>query len=567
MRIYLLLLLVLMCCQSGFGQSAAETNPGLPFRPHILWLVAEDLSPVLPMYGDSTVETPNLSRLAREGVVFTHFFSPSGVCAPSRAAIATGMYPTAIGAQHMRTMGFGPYMPEGVPPYECVPPPFVKMHSEYLRELGYFCTNNPKEDYQFRRSVVAWDQNGPAGHWRNRAPGQPFFSIFNFGITHESMVWGQAKDSLWVPSDLKVPVPPYLPDTEPALTDIRRVYSNVKVMDFQVGQILAQLEADGLLDSTIIFWYGDHGGPLPRQKRAMYDSGIRLPMIVRFPNGWKAGTEDHRMLSFIDLLPTLVSLAGEEPPAEVNGKAFYGPYAVRKSREMIFAASDRFDEHTDRQRVVRTRQYKYIFNASPEKPMYMPLAFREQMGIMQEMLRLRDAGLLTPEQALWFQETKPREELYDLEKDPYELNNLAENSEYAKVLKTLRAACRDWLDGTGDLGAIPEAQMVAAMWPDLKQPQTAPPLVTRTEAGWVITSSEEGASVGYQWVTPGATVLLERRETPYGAMESFQVQDGGTKTELPAWQIPRGAIPDQPGRQLVAIAHRLGWMPSEVVSP
>ncbi|MDP5169014.1 MAG: sulfatase-like hydrolase/transferase, partial [Bacteroidia bacterium] len=184
------LLCVLVGCDPAPTSVAVNPyDPGLDFRPNILWLVAEDLSPILPMYGDSTVETPNLSRLAAEGVVYDNFFSPSGVCSPSRAAIATGMYPSSIGAHHMRTLSFGPYSPEGIPFYECVPPPFVKMHSEYMRELGYYCTNNPKEDYQFRKSLMAWDESSMKAHWRNRPNEAPFFSIFNFMVTHESQVW------------------------------------------------------------------------------------------------------------------------------------------------------------------------------------------------------------------------------------------------------------------------------------------------------------------------------------------------------------------------------------------
>jgi arylsulfatase A-like enzyme len=199
------------------------------------------------------------------------------------------MYQNHIGAQHMRTGGNPQYMPPGVVPYEAVPPPSVKMHSQYLREAGYYTTNNAKEDYQFDKPVTAWDESSRDAHWRNRAPGQPFFAIFNFGITHESQVWGRANDSLWVDEDLDVPVPPYLPDNEVGRRDVRQVYSNIKQMDAQVGEILKQLEEDGLMDETIIFWYADHGGPLPRQKRLLDDSGMRLPLIVRYPDQRRAG--------------------------------------------------------------------------------------------------------------------------------------------------------------------------------------------------------------------------------------------------------------------------------------
>ena len=191
-----------------------EYDLELDFQPNILWIVAEDLSPIIPPFGDSTITTPNLSRLADEGIRYTHFFSPSGVCAPSRAAIATGMYHNSIGAHHMRTRGPKNHLPEGVVPYEAMPPAGVKMHGEHMRMAGYYATNNAKEDYQFTKPVTAWDESSRKAHWKNRKPGQPFFAIFNLGITHESQVWERAKDSLWVPEDLDVTLPPYLPNNE-----------------------------------------------------------------------------------------------------------------------------------------------------------------------------------------------------------------------------------------------------------------------------------------------------------------------------------------------------------------
>lgn len=271
-------------CVAEFEQ--VDIGPNLPERPNIVWIVAEDLSPIIPPYGDNTVETPNLSRLAAQGIRYTQVFSTSGVCAPSRAALALGAYQNRVGAHHMRTTSVVDEGPEGLMPYEAVPAPEMKMHSQYFREAGYYTSNNAKEDYQFRKPLTAWDESSRDAHWRNRAPGQPFFSIFNLGITHESQVWVQQENSLLVDENLEVPIPPYLPDTEIAARDIRQVYSNIVAMDQQVGEILQQLEEDGLLESTVIFFYSDHGGPLPRQKRLLYDSGLQVPMIVRFPDEW-----------------------------------------------------------------------------------------------------------------------------------------------------------------------------------------------------------------------------------------------------------------------------------------
>lgn len=560
------MLVLLSCCDSADQATSilSSKSPRLPFQPHILWIVAEDLSPILPMYGDSTVETPNLSRLAAEGIVFDQFFSPSGVCAPSRAAIATGMYPSRIGANNMRTLGPPQYMPEGIPSYECLPPVGTKMHAEYLRELGYYTTNNAKEDYQFRPSLLAWDESSRQAHWRNREPGQPFFAIFNLGVTHESQVWARAEDSLWVADDLEVPVPPYLPSTEKAKRDIRQVYSNVKTMDAQVGEILAQLEEDGLLDSTIIFWYGDHGGPLPRQKRLMYDSGIKVPMVVRFPDQWNAGSREERMTSFLDLLPTIVSLAGEKPPEQIDGKAFYGPFTDDSDREIVFAASDRFDEAYDMRRAARTKEFKYIRNFYPERPMYTPVAYREKMPIMQELLRLRDEGQLSPEQALWFREQKPEEELYDLVTDPHELNNLATDSGYTSQLEKLRKACSDWMDEIEDLGLIPEEEYVLSIWPDKQQPTTSVPTVTDTEGGIQVEPGKDQGSVGYILLTSEETIEWIRTKTWYGFRERYMKITPRDSLEI-SWNIMPDQLPVSQDQRVGIVEHRLGYRPSEIV--
>ncbi|MGI9543391.1 MAG: sulfatase family protein, partial [Cyclobacteriaceae bacterium] len=375
----------------------------LPDRPNILWLVAEDLGPYISPFGDSTAYTPNLDRLAAQGVCFDNFYSPSGVCAPSRAAIATGMYPTRIGANHMRT---GPWyagdvpedrireytaraLPAGLTSYDAIPPPEVKMMSEVLRRAGYYCTNNAKQDYQFRKPVTAWDESSKEAHWRKRAPGQPFFSVFNFEVTHESRIWNKAEDSLWIDPSKPIPIPPYLPDTEVGQKDVRRMYSNIMEMDHQVGEVLDQLEEDGELENTIIFWYTDHGGPLPRMKRLLYDSGIKVPMIIRFPGEQMAGTRNDDLLSFIDFAPTVMSLAGINPPVYLDGQAFLGDYQAEEKRKYIHAAADRFDETYDTNRAVRDKQYKYIRYYQTDLPMFLHVDYRDQMAIMQELYRLR----------------------------------------------------------------------------------------------------------------------------------------------------------------------------------
>lgn len=495
-------------------------------RPNVLWLVTEDMSAWIPPFGDSTIETPNLSRLAAEGIIFPRVFSPSGVCAPSRAAIATGMYPSSIGANHMRTNSYTEVT--GLPPYEAVPPAEVHMMSEYLRKAGYYCSNNSKKDYQFKDPVTAWDESGNYAHWRNRAEGQPFFSIFNFTVTHESGLFEpygyrqnefrhyQAGDTSFVAGawdakttdaetnphvakDLDFPIPPYLPETDSVRRDMWKMYNNIAEMDQQLGAILDQLEADGLLDSTIIFFYGDHGGPLPRQKRLIYDSGLNTPMIIRFPGKWRAGSEDGQLVSFIDFAPTVMSLVGIEPPAYMQGQAFLGEFKAPQPRQYIHAAADRFDGFTDAIRAVRDQRFKYIRNYRPEQGYYLPVVYRERIPTMRELLRRREAGTLNEYQAQWFRGNKPREELFDCDNDPHELHNLAEDPEYADKLAELQSEMDRWLKAIGDQPNLPEAELVSQLWDGREtQPETADPEITIDGGTVSISCSTEGASIGYK---------------------------------------------------------------------
>lgn len=533
-------LTALLVCACDAPHQALTDQPALPDRPNILWLVAEDLSPIIPAFGDDTVATPNLDRLAAEGVRYTRVFSTSGVCAPSRAALATGMYQNRIGAQHMRTTNVSGFGVDGLIPYEAVPPPFVKMHSQYFREAGYYTSNNAKEDYQFRKAVTAWDDSSRTAHWRNRGLDQPFFSVFNFNITHESQIWVQAENPLRVPEDLEVPIPPYLPDTAVAQRDVRQVYSNIVAMDEQVGQILEELEQDGLLESTVIFWYSDHGGPLPRQKRLLYDAGLQVPMIIRYPDRWRAGELDDQLISFVDFKSTALSLAGIEPPEYVDGRAFAGEFQSSESRQYIHAAADRFDRQYDTIRAVRDDRFKYLRNYHPERGYYLPLTYREQMPIMQELLRLRDQNGLTEAQSQWFRESKPAEELFDTLADPHELTNLALDPAYSDKLLELRAELDRWLSDFDDKGMMPEPDLINEIWPDMEQPVTSSPTASRQYDRVVLSSLTPGANIGYQMLGPA---------------EEF----GST------WQVYTEPLELLPGMRLIAIAHRIGYQPSSMI--
>jgi len=560
MRLFSIHFIGLLSCNPDVNHSNRKIqkqntiNPKLDIRPNILWLVAEDLSPNIPSFGDSTIITPTLDKLASSGVCYDNFFSPHPVCAPARASIITGMYANHIAASHMRT---GPwfsdnvsqevidrmavYWPEGIRPYEAVPPPEVKMFTEYLRAAGYYCTNNAKQDYQFRKTMTAWDDSGNNAHWRNRPEGKPFFSVFNFEVTHESRIWSKAEDSLWLSKNLEIPVPPYLPDTEVGRKDIRRMYSNILEMDAQVGEILDQLDKDGLMDSTIIMWYTDHGGLLPRQKRLLYDAGLKVPMIIRFPEKQFSGMRDNRMISFIDLAPTILSLVGIEPKQYMDGKAFLGEFMRENEPQYVFGASDRFDEVYDRNRSVRDKQFKYIRYYMPEKPMFLDVSYRNQMPIMQELLGLRDNGELTEAQSLWFRLQKPDEELFDVLNDPHEIHDLSKDLTYADKLAELRQACDHWVNSINDTGMQDELNLVEEIWPGQIQPITADPVLTQFGILIEITCETEGASIGYKLIGPN---------------------DDPNKM---SWAIYTKAIEIPKGSELIANAHRLGYKRSKEV--
>ena len=512
----------------------------LPESPNILWIVAEDLSPIIPPFGDLTVDTPNLTRLADEGVRYTRVFSTSGVCAPSRASIATGMYQNRIGAHHMRTTSVVGEGPAGLIPYEAVPPSYVKMQSQYFREAGYYTSNNAKEDYQFRKPVTAWDDSSPQAHWRNRASGQPFFSIFNIGITHESQVWRQRDNPLLLANDAEVPIPPYLPETDIAVRDIRQVYSNIIAMDREIGKLLSQLEEDDLVDDTIIFFYSDHGGPLPRQKRLLYDSGIRVPLIIRFPGKWRAGEIDDQLISFVDFKSTTLSLAGIEPPAYSDGRAFLGDFVETPTREYIHAAADRFDNEYDTIRAVRDSRYKYLRNYNLDKAYYLPLPYREQMPIMRELLQLNEQGKLNRFQAQWFREQKPLEELFDTEIDPYELENLAQDPAYSNKLKELSDELDSWLLEVDDLGFTPENELIEHFWPGGVQPVTEVPSMSIIDGEIHISSATAGANIAFQ--------VIRLDQAP------------GSR-----WQVYTNPVKVIPTRRVIAIAHRIGFVPSQKI--
>lgn len=432
--------------------------PQEPARPNILWITCEDISPNVGCYGDDYAYTPNIDRLATQGVRYTQAFAPIGVCAPSRSTLILGTFASSAGTHHMRCNG-----PR---------PAYLRCFPEYLRDAGWYCSNNEKTDYNFPAPKAAWDESSRKAHWRNRKPGQRFFSVFNIVTCHESQIrlpeaQYQKRTADYTPKERhdpsKAPIPPYHPDTPEVRRDWARYADMITYMDRDVGMTLKQLEEDGLADDTIVFYFSDHGAGMPRSKRWLYDSSLRVPMIVRFPEKWKhlapsaPGTTSDRLISFVDYGPTVLSLAGVKVPAHMQGKPFLGE-AAEKPREFIHGFRDRMDDRYDQLRAVRDRKYKYIRNYRPDQPWAQYISYMYEMPTMKTWQRLHDEGKLNDVQDRFFR-TKPAEELYDTEADPWEIRNLAEDPARRETLDRMRAELRRWMIEIRDLGFLPEAEL------------------------------------------------------------------------------------------------------------
>jgi arylsulfatase A-like enzyme len=453
---------------AGIGAAAlatrtrAEAKGGAP-RPNILWIVSEDNNPYMGCYGDKLARTPTLDGLARQGVLYENCFSQAPVCAPSRFTLITGMYAPSCGpAEHMRAQGKIPKDLRGFP--------------AYLREAGYYCTNNSKTDYNSPINIKdAWDESSNQAHWRNRASpgvagfrpgeagpqGKPFFAVFNHGVTHESSLHG--KDYARPPDGTdpaKVVLPAYHPDTPEFRTDRAHYYDQMAKLDGQVAKLLKDLEDDGLAEDTIVFYYGDNGGILPRSKRFCYDSGLHVPLIVRYPKKFQSlapgapGSRVDAPVSFVDFAPTVLSLAGVTIPKYMQGHAFAGPQNAGP-QEFAFSFRNRMDERYDFVRTVRDKRYRYIRNYLPQVIWGQHVAYLWQMRSTQVWDQMNREGKLVGPQKFFWQE-KPEEELYDLQQDPSEVKNLAAAPEHQDRLKRMRAALREHLLAVRDNGFIPE---------------------------------------------------------------------------------------------------------------
>lgn len=538
--------------------------------PNVLLIVAEDLGPRIGAFGDPVARTPRLDQLARQGVRYTNVFTAAGVCAPSRAALITAMHPIAWGGQHMRTST----RPAGG--YAAVPPPEVRAFPELLRSAGHYTYNVQKTDYQLGGTLgggpfTIWDASG----WRVDGDDWPadrsFFGMVNLGVTHESGVFaplghwphsaihavmqlarafqytgfvGGSGSELPTTDPSRVALPPYYPDHPAVRGDLARHYDNIAKLDAQVGALLDRLEASGLAESTIVIWTTDHGDGLPRAKRELYDTGLHVPMIIRYPAahrppGAVPGGIDERLISFVDLGPTILEWMDTPVPGQVHGRSFASPAAP--GRRYVYAQRDRIDEIVDRQRAVRDERFKYIRSWHPEIPGGHRLAFRDNQDGMRALWELLEAGQLDAQQRLWF-EPVAVERLYDTRSDPHELIDLAGDPAHAETLTRLRGALDRWLARVGDTSEEPEDRMAERFWPGGEQPRTLAPRITLANGRIELDSPTPGASIGYR-VRPAETWSLYTQAIALQPLaghriEAKAVRYGYAESEITSWHAP-----------------------------
>lgn len=539
-------------------------------KPSVVWIVCEDISPFLKSYGDSIAKTPNLDSLARDAVLFTKAYTTAGVCAPSRSSIITGMHAISIGTQHMRTLSSSAFfMPQGLPSYSAVLPEYVKAFPEYLRAKGYYTTNNHKEDYQFEEPVTVWDDSSPAASYKYRPKNSPFFSVFNLAITHESKLMVPPDSIGFDPNDMKLP--PYYLDTETIRKDMAVLYTRIEQMDRAVGEIVGGLKKDKVYDDSYVIFFSDHGGCLPWTKREILERGTHIPLIVKYPKNRFPGTKDDRLVSTVDLAPTMLSIAGIEPPDHLQGTAFLGPFKKKEERKYVFAARDRMANKYDRVRSVSDGDFRYVYNFMPELPKYQDLQYRKGIPTMKEILELHEMGRLdNPHLLDWFAKNKPTEELYHTKMDPNEVRNLSDEPQYAAKKKELKEALFDWIAEVGDLSSIPEKEMVFNNWwkNNKGPPKTSPPKVIRNKKGYTIECGTKGASIGYRIVDQNYQVLNSKRKTESWDFD-YTIDQNKTVDSVDVsqpWKVYQGeTIKLEKGQTLLINAHRIGYLPSEAI--
>ncbi|MEL6105061.1 MAG: sulfatase [Planctomycetota bacterium] len=434
-------------------------------RPNIVWIVVDDMSCHFGFQGESLVETPNVDRLAREGVVFSNAYATAPVCSTFRSALITGMYQTTIGAHHHRSSR-GKLKIELSDGVRTVP--------ELFREAGYFTTNTDaegkrpgKEDYNF---VYRREQLYDGVDYNRRKPGQPFFAQFQLkGGKHRNgeASWDKTRSEL--EDDLvdraSVRLPPYYPDHPVIREDWAQYLDSVRYTDIEVGRILARLKEDGAIDNTVVFFVTDHGISHARGKQFLYEEGVAIPFLVWAPEVIPGGVDRDELVAHIDLAATSLHLAGISVPTWMQGRTLFGPNA--QPRDYVVSARDRCDETVDRIRSVRQGDFKYIRNFYPRRPYLQPCRYKDAKPFMPVLRELHAAGKLNAPQSLQLAENRAEEELYDLTSDPWELNNLANDPGSRTTLEKLRGVLDRWVLESDDKGRFPESE---AMYDSDMQP-------------------------------------------------------------------------------------------------
>jgi uncharacterized sulfatase len=434
------------------GALSAQEKKDPPKRqklPNIIWISSEDHGPHMGCYGDLLARTPNVDKLAKKGMIFRMCWSNAPVCAPARTTIISGLYPPSTGAEHMRSL-------------TRLPAAF-QMFPHYLRLAGYYCTNKSKEDYNLEHAGKVWDDSSNKAHWKNRKAGQPFFAVFNAVKSHESRFHKYDKV---ITDPSKVRIPAYFPDTKEVRSDLARYYDIVSQVDADMGELVRELAEAGLLEDTIIFYWADHGAGLPRSKRTPIDSGLHVPLVAYFPPAWqhlapadyKAGAVSNRLVGFIDFAPTMLSIAGIQPPDWMQGHAFAGKYAT-EPYPYLHGFRGRMDECYDMQRSVSDGRYVYARDYMPHLPAGQHNNYMFLTQTTRVWKKLFDAGKLNEAQSQFWKAPRPSEELYDLQTDPDEVKNLVGSPEHQMILAKLRKVQRDHVLAIRDVGFLPEDEI------------------------------------------------------------------------------------------------------------
>ncbi|MCX8496759.1 MAG: sulfatase [Akkermansiaceae bacterium] len=436
------------------GLSSCVLQAAEPERLNILWLIAEDMSPHFGCYGEKAIQTPNVDKMAARGVLFERAFTTGPICSPSRSALITGMYQTSIGAQNHRS---------GVGAEKIHLPPSVELVPRLCQRAGYYTCNGGyyptllkgKTDYNFQFEPGVYD----GADWTERKPGQPFFAQIQLlgGKTRdetEEIAKARQKLGNATPVD-KLELPPYYPRTAAMLDDWAATLDAIRITDRQVGEILDRLQAEGILDQTVIFFISDHGVSHARGKQFLYNEGTHIPFVVCGP-GLPQGQRRKDLIEHIDMAAMSLALAGIPIPKGMQARNVLAPDYPH--RDAVFSARDRADETVDHIRSVRTERWKYIHNFLPQRPYLQPNAYKDAKPCLIALRAAEAAGQLDGVQRLIFAKTREPEELYDLESDPWEVHNLANNPAHIKMLQELRAKLNQWMEQTNDQGRTPEPE-------------------------------------------------------------------------------------------------------------